>query len=81
MLAMDFERVLRASLLEERRWHKRVLAAPAVRSELKRLRTLARHHLGTSMYLDAYVRFLTEVHRRFPQPPPRPFVPYTRVLL
>jgi hypothetical protein len=68
-------------LSEEEQWEIQVLSSERVRAALARLQALARNHSGTSFYLDEYMKFLTMVHMLFPPPPPRPFVPYSRVLL
>ena len=67
---------------EEKRQLKEMAASAAIREEFQRLREASKFPRGQSVNIDELLDFLTTMSRLCPTPPPpRPFVPYTRVLL
>ena len=65
----------------EKREMKEMAASTAVREEFELLRKLSQFDPHAPMELDQLVNWLSAMNRCFPSPPPRPFVPYARVLL
>lgn len=67
---------------EEKREMQEMAKSDAVREEFRRLRAASKLPRSTPVDLDQLLDFLTTMSRLCPTPPPpRPFVPYSRVLL
>lgn len=67
---------------EERKEMKAMAASASIREEFEQLRAASRCPPGQPMDVDQLLDFLTTISRLSTQPlPPRPFVPYSRVLL
>jgi len=67
---------------DERREIKAMAASPAIREEFERLRAGSRRPFAQPADVDWLLDFLTTMSRLSATPvSPRPFVPYSRVLL
>ena len=67
---------------EEKRELKEMAASAAIREEFEQLRAASRLPRSQPVDLDQLLDFLTTMARLCPTPPPpRPFVPYSCVLL
>ena len=67
---------------DERREMKAMAASAAIREEFERLRTGSRRPFAQPADVDWLLNFLTTMSRLSTRPvPPRPLMPYSRVLL
>ncbi len=66
---------------QEKQEMKEMAASTAIREEFEQLRRASQFDPHQPMDLDLLINWLSTMNRCFPPPPPRPFVPYTRVLL
>ncbi len=63
---------------QERQEMLEMARSPQIREEFRRLEAA---RAKRPVDVEAYIHFLSAMSRILPLPPPRPLVPYTRVLL
>ena len=66
---------------EEKRQLKEMAQSAAIREEFRAVQAASRFPTDRPLDLDQFLDFLTTMSRLGPPPLPRPFVPYSRVLL
>ena len=66
---------------EAKRELKAAARSAKLRGDFEQVRAASARRASEPPDLDSFIRFLTDTSRVFPPSPPRPLVPYSRVLL